>query len=71
MADRPQPRDPAQYGSTTDGPRYSRGDPDTRNGGGEDMEENLDQSASHDTIKCPRCEEEYGNLPKHLPVCDG
>lgn len=61
----------AWYSQPGEGPRYEKGDPDVRNGGGEDMGENLDQSAEHGKVECPRCEGEFGNLPLHLPGCDG
>lgn len=72
MSDIPESREPAQYGNTTENDQYTKGDPDTRNGGGNpNAAANVDPSAEQADVECPRCEEEFKNLPLHLPSCDG
>jgi len=31
----------------------------------------VENHGTHDTYRCPKCGDEYGNLPQHIRFCDG
>jgi len=40
--------------------------------GGRTMSHHTDNAkGSHGEYRCPKCGEKFGNLPAHLPKCDG